>query len=96
MAIGPQTFIYDMLSRAGFTNLVEEPRYPELSLEELKGLSPDYLLLSSEPFPFKQKHLDEFASQLPKTHIQLVDGEMFSWYGSRLQYFRNYMEAFSF
>lgn len=93
MAVGPQTFIHDMLGRAGFTNLVQESRYPELSMEDLKNLSPDFLLLSSEPFPFKQKHIDEFAAQLPKTHIQLVDGELFSWYGSRLRYFREYVEG---
>jgi len=62
----------------------------------LKSLSPDYLLLSSEPFPFKQKHTNEFAAQLPQTHVQLVDGELFSWYGSRLRYFRDYMEVFPF
>ncbi|GHB46828.1 ABC transporter substrate-binding protein [Mongoliitalea lutea] len=91
MAAGTQTFIHDMLGRAGFTNLVQEPRYPELSLEDLKTLSPDFLLLSSEPFPFKQKHIDEFAAHLPQTHVQLVDGEMFSWYGSRLRYFVDYV-----
>lgn len=93
MAAGTQTFIHDMLGRAGFTNLIKEPRYPELSIEELKNLSPDFLLLSSEPFPFKQKHIDEFAAQLLQTHIQLVDGELFSWYGSRLRYFREYVEG---
>lgn len=93
MAVGPQTFIHDMLGRAGFINLVQEPRYPELSMEDLKNLSPDFLLLSSEPFPFKQKHIDEFAAQLPQTHTQLVDGELFSWYGSRLRYFREYVEG---
>ncbi|MGY6744427.1 MAG: ABC transporter substrate-binding protein [Cecembia sp.] len=93
MAVGPQTFIHDMLGRAGFTNLVEESRYPELSMEDIKNLSPDFLLLSSEPFPFKQEHIDEFAAQLSQTHVQLVDGEMFSWYGSRLRYFKEYVES---
>lgn len=96
MAVGPNTFIHDMLGRAGFTNLVKEPRYPEISLEELKSLSPDFLLLSSEPFPFKQKHIDEFAAHLPQTYVQLLDGEMFSWYGSRLRYFKEYVDAMIF
>ncbi|WP_304518265.1 helical backbone metal receptor [Cecembia rubra] len=73
MAIGPQTFIYDMLSRAGFTNLVKEPRYPELFIEELENLSPDYLLLISEPFAFKQNHIEEFAAHLPNTQVHVVD-----------------------
>ncbi|MFC0657049.1 hypothetical protein [Mongoliitalea lutea] len=44
-----------------------------------------------QPFPFKQKPIDEFATQLLQTHIQLVDGKMFSWYGSRLRYFVDYV-----
>lgn len=90
MAVGPQTFIDDMLSKTGFTNLIKEPRYPELSMEELKNLSPDFLLLSSEPYPFKQEHVEEFVSFLPNTKVQVVDGEMFSWYGSRLALVRAY------
>ncbi|MGY6558304.1 MAG: helical backbone metal receptor [Nitritalea sp.] len=82
------------LGRAGFENVMTKSRYPEIKIEELKTLSPDFLLLSSEPFPFKQKHIDEFAAHLPQTSIQLVDGEMFSWYGSRLRYFREYVEKY--
>ncbi|PSK98717.1 ABC transporter substrate-binding protein [Cecembia rubra] len=93
MAVGPQTFIHDMLGRAGFTNMVEEPRYPELSMEELKKLSSDYLLLSSEPYPFKEKHVKEFSSLLPNTRVLVVDGEMFSWYGSRLSLVRAYFSG---
>jgi ABC-type Fe3+-hydroxamate transport system substrate-binding protein len=84
MAVGPATFINEMLDKAGFQNLVQEERYPTLEEEDLSALTPDYLLLSSEPFPFKDKHMDKFRSLLPKAKICLVDGEMFSWYGSRL------------
>ena len=84
MVAGKNTFIGDMLERAGFQNLVEKERYPELSLEEVRDLNPEFLLLSSEPFPFKEKHIQEFQNFLPKTKILLVDGELFSWYGSRL------------
>lgn len=94
MGAGKETFIHDMLGRAGFENVMTKSRYPEITLDELKALAPDFLLLSSEPFPFKQKHINEFAAQLPQTHIQLVDGEMFSWYGSRLKYFREYLEKY--
>jgi ABC-type Fe3+-hydroxamate transport system substrate-binding protein len=92
IAVGPHTFIHDMLVRAGFTNLIEDSRYPEVALEKLKSLSPDYLLLSSEPFPFKKKHAFDFAQKLENTTIRLVDGEMFSWYGSRLKYFCEYVQ----
>ncbi|PRY88886.1 ABC transporter substrate-binding protein [Mongoliibacter ruber] len=90
MVVGANTFIDDMLNRVGFDNLIKNERYPMLAMEELKSLNPDYLLLSSEPFPFKRKHIEEFASLLPMATIQLVDGEMFSWYGSRLKYAKTY------
>ena len=50
------------------------------------------LLLSSEPYPFKQKHIDELQPLLPHIKIVLVDGEMFSWYGSHLQYAPGYFK----
>jgi ABC-type Fe3+-hydroxamate transport system substrate-binding protein len=84
LATGRRTFIDSMLSLAGFENLILEERYPEISTEKLVMLSPDFLLLSSEPFPFKEKHFSSFRKLLPKTQIRIVDGEMFSWYGSRL------------
>jgi len=77
MAAGKDTFIHDMLRRCGFINIIDKERYPEVSIEELREC--DVVLLSSEPFPFSKKHIDEL--QLP---AMLVDGEMFSWYGSRL------------
>ncbi|WP_394355077.1 ABC transporter substrate-binding protein [Aquiflexum lacus] len=94
MAAGKNTFIEEMLLRAGFVNMMAKDRYPEFSLAELKALAPEYLLLSSEPYPFKQKHLNEFASLMPQSKILLVDGEMFSWYGSRLLLFKRYLDFF--
>jgi ABC-type Fe3+-hydroxamate transport system substrate-binding protein len=93
MVAGSKTFINEMLIRAGFENLIQSNRYPEISKEELKQLNPDYLLLSSEPFPFKESHLEEFEELLPKTKIKLVDGELFSWYGSRLLRSKQYFES---
>lgn len=84
MVAGQDTFINEMLSIAGFKNLIQTSRYPEVKPEALQLLNPDYLLLSSEPFPFKEKHLDFFKALLPNANIRIVDGELFSWYGSRL------------
>lgn len=85
MTVGGDTFINDMLHRSGFQNLFEhQARYPEVTIEQLQALNCELLLLSSEPFPFKQKHIEELQPLLPNTKIILVDGEMFSWYGSRL------------
>jgi ABC-type Fe3+-hydroxamate transport system substrate-binding protein len=85
MAAGGDTFINDMLERCGFKNVyANTTRYPEVTIEQLSSNNCQLLLLSSEPYPFKQKHIDEIQQQLPNTKIMLVDGEMFSWYGSRL------------
>ncbi|HEX8279297.1 MAG TPA: helical backbone metal receptor [Segetibacter sp.] len=125
MAAGGDTFIHDMLSRCGLTNIFENiNRYPEVSIStspanniqesiinpqssicdpqlsvgsQLSSLrNCQLLLLSSEPYPFKKQHLDELQILLPFTKIMLVDGEMFSWYGSRLlysaQYFKNLIQ----
>jgi ABC-type Fe3+-hydroxamate transport system substrate-binding protein len=86
MTIGGDTFIHDMLGRAGFTNIfADRSRYPEITLQELQDADCQVLLLSSEPYPFKQNHIDGLQSRLPDTKILLVDGELFSWYGSRLE-----------
>lgn len=84
MVAGPDTFINEMLSIAGFKNLIKTSRYPEVKSGDLQALNPDYLLLSSEPFPFKEKHLNLFKTLFPKSTVRIVDGELFSWYGTRL------------
>lgn len=84
MAAGNDTFINSMLQLCGFENVIQSGRYPELTADEIIAAKPDVLLLSSEPYPFGQKHIDEFKQMLPGAKIELVDGELFSWYGSRL------------
>ena len=84
MAVGTDTFINHMLERSGFINLVKHNRYPELSTEDMQALNPEVILLSSEPYPFKEKHMEELQNLLPNSKILTVDGELFSWYGSRL------------
>lgn len=85
MTAGRDTFINAMMEAAGLDNVFKDKnRYPETSIEELKNKNIQLLLLSSEPYPFKKKHIDELQKELPETKIILADGEMFSWYGSRL------------
>jgi len=87
MTVGGDTFIHDMLDKCGFDNIFAgQNRYPETDIEQLKIADCQLLLLSSEPYPFKQKHIDELQQQLPQCKIILADGEMFSWYGSRMLY----------
>lgn len=81
IAAGSNTFIDSMLTRLGFRNAMDETRYPEVDLKEV---NPDFIFLSSEPFPFKEKHIEELQIQFPDSRVVLVDGEFFSWYGSRL------------
>jgi hypothetical protein len=80
-------------------NVVKSSRYPEVDLPELAALNPDLVFLSSEPYPFTELHVQEIQNVLPKAKIMLVDGEMFSWYGSRLvkavQYFFEFQKEIS-
>jgi ABC-type Fe3+-hydroxamate transport system substrate-binding protein len=86
MAAGRDTFINTMLEAGGFENAIQDnpSRYPELTDENLQALEPDLVFLSSEPFPFKGKHTDELRAKFPELKFVEVDGELFSWYGSRL------------
>ncbi len=86
MTAGQGTFINDMLHRCGLVNVFDEgdPRYPELTAREVAEADPDIILLPSEPYPFTEKHIAAFNMICPGTPVRLVDGELFSWYGSRL------------
>lgn len=92
MTVGGDTFINDMMARSGFVNIFnEKERYPIITLDDIAQECPDYIFLSSEPYPFQTKHIKEFESiNIP---VKIVDGEMFSWYGTRLlkswEYFRS-------
>lgn len=85
MTIGQDTFISDLLQKTGLVNCFHHlKRYPIITLEEIERQSPNYIFLSSEPYPFIEKDIQAIKEQLPNCNILLVDGEMFSWYGSRL------------
>jgi ABC-type Fe3+-hydroxamate transport system substrate-binding protein len=84
MAVGKDTYINDVLVNCGYANKVLDVRYPEITLERLKILNPSMVMLSTEPYPFRQKHLEALSHFLPDQEIRLVDGEFFSWYGSRV------------
>ncbi len=91
MSVGGDTFISHMMEAAGLPNvLARRNRYPEISVEEMKVSSAEVIMLSSEPYPFKDSHVTELSALLPDKKIILVDGEMFSWYGSRMLYAAEY------
>ena len=85
MTIGSDTYIHDVLHKYGLNNVFGlHKRYPKTTLEEVAGHKPQLILLSSEPYPFKEKHIDEIQAACPDAQIERVDGEWFSWYGSRM------------
>lgn len=87
MSVGHDTFIHDVMQRAGFENVFSgETRYPTVTLDEIAAREPDVVLCSSEPFPFHQKErfTEEIRDALPNTSVDIVDGQIFSWYGPRL------------
>lgn len=93
MLAGINTFIDNVLKSAGFDNALNINRYPAVSLEQLEKLSPDVIFLSSEPYPFKDEHLQEMRTKFPASKVMIVDGELFSWYGSRLLHTPDYLRS---
>lgn len=90
MVAGTDTFISELMHLNHFENAFDQTRYPEITLEQLSRV--DLILLSSEPFPFKQEHCEQLQKQL-NVPVCLVDGEYFSWYGSRLKKAFRYFET---
>ena len=92
MAAGGHTFINNMMQYCGLENVfASSTRYPQITPGELRN-NCDVILLSSEPYPFKEKHIEEISSEIPGIKVMLVDGELFSWYGSRLLIAAGYFE----
>ena len=86
MTVGGDTFISDVMAHAGFDNVYGDAgRYPSVTPDELRARQPDVVLLSSEPYPFRSAHLAEVRALVPDARVELVDGEPFSWYGSRMR-----------
>ncbi|WP_419797341.1 MAG: helical backbone metal receptor [Terasakiella sp.] len=87
MTVAGETYISQALRTA---HMISQPqtaeiRYPEINLESGILDEVDAILFSSEPFLFKQHHLDEFSKEfdIPADKLHIIDGEMTSWYGSR-------------
>lgn len=86
MAAGHHTYINAVLEKCGFVNVFAglPGRYPTITLEEIEQAKPDVVFLSSEPYPFKETHLEELQQRWPNTIPLLVDGEPFCWHGARM------------
>lgn len=94
--VGNATFIDAMITKIGWVNVCTDTRYPEWQLT-LDGM--DVLLLSSEPYPFKEEDIQPLKEKFPNVKIGIVDGELFSWYGSRMRlapdYFKKLIDQFA-
>ena len=94
MVVGNDNFIHSLLEWAGWKNAFEDrERYPTISVEDLKKVNPDRVLLSTEPYPFTDEDISFFKEILPMSKVHLVDGERFSWYGSRMKQTPAYIHA---
>lgn len=93
MTVGWDTFIHAMMKCAGLANIFDHfDRYPIVSIDDIRSTNCELLLLPSEPYPFSEKDLKALQPLFPNTRLMLVDGEMFSWYGSRLLKAANYFK----
>ncbi len=94
MVAASDTFIDHILNEAGFVNAFAAlSRYPSISEADLQAARPDLVFLSSEPYPFGEKHITEFQQRCPLARVLIVDGELFSWYGSRLLHSAHYLHT---
>ncbi|MFM7310833.1 MAG: ABC transporter substrate-binding protein [Flavobacteriales bacterium] len=89
MTVSQDTFIHDMLRRSGFDpiSVAAAGRYPTITPEVALTLRPEFVMLSSEPYPFEERHREEMQTWFPDAKVVLVNGETFSWYGSRMLFF---------
>jgi ABC-type hemin transport system substrate-binding protein len=85
MTMTGDTYASSLLEATGIDNVFagDDDRYPEVTLETIRSRRPDTVLLPSEPYPFKDRHVDEVAAALPGAHTQLVDGRDLFWWGIR-------------
>ena len=85
MSVGHDTYIHSVMKHWNLENVYRgDKRYPKTSLHVLSLKEPELILLSNEPYPFKEKHIAEVSRHCPGANVVLVNGEWFSWYGSRM------------
>lgn len=92
MAAGKATYIDDVLQNIGLHNCLDIERYPEITLDAIDGYKPDVIFLSSEPYPFKDKDVQELKQRF-SCDVYLVDGELFSWYSNRILHLPAHLNA---
>lgn len=100
MTVGRDTYIHSVMEHFHLKSVFKDcMRYPVVTLPEVQARQPDIVLLSSEPYPFKEKHIEEIEKKCKSSKAVLANGEWFSWYGSRMlssfQKLRTFRKAIS-
>jgi ABC-type Fe3+-hydroxamate transport system substrate-binding protein len=85
MLCGERTYGSSVLQVLGWRNVLlgVDDRYPEATLEQIAGLTPELVLLPDEPYPFADRHVDEIAAGVPTARVRMVDGKDLFWWGTR-------------
>jgi ABC-type Fe3+-hydroxamate transport system substrate-binding protein len=85
MSLAADTFGSSLLELLGWDNVFADAaeRYPEVTLEEAAARRPEVVLLPSEPYEFKDRHIPEVTGALPGARVLLVDGHDLFWWGIR-------------
>ena len=83
MVAGNNTYIESLLSKFYLKNIINKSKYPKIELKNISS-DPQIIFLPSEPYKFSKTDKMELQKVFPKSKILLVNGEMFSWYGSRM------------
>lgn len=90
MTVARDTYISTLLAETGWRTWPDAAggehgagRYPALTGDEAWLHDIDRVLLSSEPYRFGPEHLAEAQALCPRARVQLVDGELLSWWGAR-------------
>jgi ABC-type Fe3+-hydroxamate transport system substrate-binding protein len=101
MTVSRDTYISRFLAAAGWDTVPGQApaRYPRISLDGDLVSGVDRVLLSSEPYSFRDRHVEELRGAFPsRVGIHIVEGDMVSWYGSRaiagLTYLRELRQRF--
>ena len=94
IAAGTGNYINSLLTGFGFNNCLSGSfrRYVRMELNELKRLEPDIIFLPSEPYNYTIADKIKFEKFFPGAKVVLVDGEMFCWYGSRMEKAGGYLK----
>jgi hypothetical protein len=95
MTVSRDTYVSRTLATIGWQTLPLESaaRYPVVEGTAAWLEAVDLVLLSSEPFPFRERHVAAAATLAPGRPVQLIDGEMISWYGTRAIHGLAYLAA---